>query len=85
MLHRPYESAEQQDAVIAVRNVEAANLAWALIEAAKTRMNSVECNYAFVTVGAGDTFAAIRQLLKPIDAKRLTDTPAHVLYPGNRS
>jgi hypothetical protein len=54
-----------------VRNVEAANLAWALIEAAKPRMNIGERNYVFVTIGAGDTFAAIRSLINLVGGKRI--------------
>jgi hypothetical protein len=54
-----------------VRNVQEVNLAWDLIEAAKPHLNARERNYVFVTVGAGDTFAAIRQLLKVVAAKRI--------------
>jgi len=54
-----------------VRNGEAANLAWALIEAAKPHMNAGERNYIFVTIGAGDTFAAIRSLINLIGGKRI--------------
>jgi hypothetical protein len=50
--------------VIAVQNVQETNLAWALIEVVKPHLNVVERNYVFVTTGAGDTFAAIHQLLK---------------------
>jgi hypothetical protein len=57
--------------VIAVRNVQEANLAWALIEAAKPHMNAGERNYVFATVGAGDTFAAIRSLINLVAAKRI--------------
>jgi hypothetical protein len=54
-----------------VRNVQAASLAWALIEAAKPHMNAGERNYVFVTVGAGDTFAAIRSLINLVAAKHI--------------
>jgi hypothetical protein len=54
-----------------VRNAQAASLAWALIEAAKPHMNAGERNYVFVTVGAGDTFAAIRSLIKLVAAKHI--------------
>jgi len=55
--------------VIAVRNVQETNLAWALIDAAKPHLNARERNYVFVTVGAGDTFAAIRSLINLVAAK----------------
>jgi len=54
-----------------VRNGEAANLAWALIEAAKPHLNAGERNYVFVTIGAGDTFAAIHGLINLIGGKRI--------------
>lgn len=54
-----------------MQNVQEAKLAWALIEAAKPHMNTGERNYVFVTVGAGDTFAAIRSLINLIGAKRI--------------
>jgi hypothetical protein len=60
---------------IAVRNVQEADLAWALIEAAKPHMNAGERNYVFVTVGAGDTFAAIRSLINLVAAKRIPLRP----------
>lgn len=58
-----------------MRNDQEINLAWALIDAAKSHMNVGECNYAVVTVGAGDTFAAICQLLKLVAAKRIPLRP----------
>ena len=58
-----------------MRNVQAANVAWALIEAAKPHMNAGERNFVFVTVGAGDTFAAIRTLINLIAAKRIPLRP----------
>jgi hypothetical protein len=56
---------------MAVTDPQEANLAWALIEAAKPHMNAGERNFVFVTVGAGDTFAAIRNLINLIAAKRI--------------
>jgi hypothetical protein len=38
-------------------------------------MNAGERNYAIVTVGAGDNFAAIRQLLKLVAAKHIPLRP----------
>jgi hypothetical protein len=46
-------------------------LAWALLEAAKGQMNAGERNYVFVTIGAGDTFTAIRSLINLVGAKRI--------------
>ena len=54
-----------------MRDIHATNLAWALIEAAKSHMNAGERNYVFVTIGAGDTFTAIRSLINLIGAKRI--------------
>ena len=61
--------------MIAVQNVQETNLAWALIEVAKPHLNRLERNYAFVTTGAGDTFAAIHHLLKLIAAKGIPLRP----------
>ena len=54
-----------------MRDIHATNLAWALMEAAKPHMNAGECNYVFVTIGAGDAFTAIRSLINLIGAKRI--------------
>jgi hypothetical protein len=64
--------------VIAVQTVQETNLAWALIEVAKPHLNRLERNYAFVTTGAGDTFAAISHLLKLIAAKGIPLPPGLV-------
>ena len=64
--------------MIAVQNVQETNLAWALIEVAKPHLNVIERNYAFVTTGAGDTFAAIHHLLKLIAAKGIPLRPSMV-------
>ena len=58
-----------------MRNVQEAKLAWALIEAAKPHMNAGERNFVFVTVGAGDTFAAISSLINLVAAKRIPLRP----------
>jgi hypothetical protein len=47
------------------------NLAWAVAEAAKPYLNAVERNAVFVAIGAGDTFAAIRGLLRSVEIKRI--------------
>jgi hypothetical protein len=64
--------------VIAVQNVQETDLAWALIEVAKPHLNRLDRNYAFVTTGAGDTFAAIHHLLKLIADKGIALRPSLV-------
>jgi hypothetical protein len=59
----------------AVRNVREADLAWALIDVAKPHMNAGERNFVFVSIGAGDTFAAIRSLINLLAAKRIPLRP----------
>ena len=51
------------------------NLSWALAEAVKPHMNALDRNYVFVAIGAGDNFAAIRQVLKLVAAKKVTLRP----------
>jgi hypothetical protein len=51
--------------------VHEANLAWAVAEAAKPYLNAVEHNAVFVAIGAGETFAAIRGLLRSVEVKRI--------------
>lgn len=58
-----------------MRNVQEAKLVWALVEAAKPHMDAGERNFVFVTVGAGDTFAAISSLINLIAAKRIPLRP----------
>ena len=55
-----------------IRDVD---LAWALALAVKPQLNIGERNYVFVTIGAGDTFAAIGNLLKCIAVKRIPIGP----------
>ena len=54
-----------------MQNIQEASLAWALIEAAKPHLNMHERNHVFTNVGAGDSFEAIRYLLKLIATKRV--------------
>lgn len=61
--------------MIAVLNVQEVNLAWTLIDIAKPQLNARERNYIFITVGAGDTFTAIRGLINLIAAKRIPLRP----------
>jgi hypothetical protein len=57
------------------RFVHEADLAWALSLAVKPQLNVGERNHIFVAIGAGDTFAAIRSLLKWVAIKRIPMTP----------
>jgi hypothetical protein len=59
----------------AVRCTQETNLAWALIEAVKPQLKAVERNHVFVILGAGDTFIAIRLLLKLVAAKQILLRP----------
>jgi hypothetical protein len=63
------------EAVVEVRHEQENNLVWALIDAAKPDMSAGECNYAVVTLVAGDSFAAIRQLLRLIATKHIPLRP----------
>jgi len=58
-----------------VRHKHESNLAWALIDAAKPRMSAGERNYAVVTLAAGDSFAAMRQLLRLVATKHIPLRP----------
>jgi hypothetical protein len=51
--------------------VHEANLAWALAQAAKPYLSANERDEAFVAIGAGETFAAIRQLFRSVAVKRI--------------
>lgn len=51
--------------------VDEANLAWAVAEAAKPYLNAVERDAVFVAIGAGETFVAIRGLLRSAEIKRI--------------
>lgn len=58
--------------MIAKRLVRDTTLAWALAaEAAKLYLDPAERNAVFVAIGAGETFAAIRGLLRWAEIKRI--------------
>lgn len=57
--------------MIVERIVHEANLAWAVAEAAKPYMSAIEHDAVFVAIGAGDTFAEIRGLLRSVEIKRI--------------
>ena len=52
-----------------------ANLAWALALAAKPFLDVVERNDMFVAIGAGETFAVVRALVKWIAIQRIPVEP----------
>jgi hypothetical protein len=52
-----------------------ANLAWALALAAKPFLDVSERNALFVAVGAGETFAVVRALVKWVAIKRIPVEP----------
>ena len=54
-----------------MRCIQETDLAWALMDAAAPQLTAVERDHIFVTLGAGDTFLAIRLLLKLITAKHI--------------
>jgi hypothetical protein len=54
-----------------MQHLQETNLAWLLIEAAKPELDTRERNHIFICVGAGDSFTAIRILIKLIAAKQI--------------
>ena len=61
--------------MIVNRLAQEANLAWAVAEAVKPYLSAVERDAVFVAIGAGDTCAAIRGLLRSVEIKRIPLTP----------
>jgi hypothetical protein len=61
--------------VIVKRLVHEATLAWAVAEAAKPYLSAVERDAVFVAIGAGETFVAIRGLLRSVEIKRIPLEP----------
>jgi hypothetical protein len=60
------------------RGQHEANLAWALALAAKPFLDVVDRNDIFVAIGAGETFAVVRALVKWVAIKRGTRCSAAV-------
>jgi hypothetical protein len=54
-----------------VQNAEETSLAWTLADLARPRLSVSERSRVFLAVGAGDTFSAIRMLLKLLSAKQI--------------
>jgi hypothetical protein len=61
--------------VIVKRLVQEANLAWAVDEAVEPYLSAVERDAVFVAIGAGDTCAAIRVLLRSVEIKGIPLRP----------
>jgi hypothetical protein len=55
--------------------VHETSLAWALAQVTKPHLDAVESNDIFAAIGAGETFAAIRKLLKAVAIKRIPLEP----------
>jgi hypothetical protein len=72
---RPWASAEYERVVTVARIVQETNLAWALAEAIKPHLSTLERNHVFAAIGAGDAFPAIRYLFKSVAIKRIPLRP----------
>lgn len=55
--------------------LQEADLAWALADAVKSDLSAIESNHVFMAIGAGETFAAIRGLVKSVAIKRIELRP----------
>ena len=55
--------------------VQETALAWALADAVKPHLTAIERNHVFMAIGAGETFAAIRGLVKSVAIKRIALRP----------
>ncbi|MFL6085687.1 MAG: hypothetical protein ACJ74F_21340 [Mycobacterium sp.] len=55
--------------------VQETALAWALAEAVTPQLSAIERNHVFMAIGAGETFAAIRGLVKSVAVKRIALRP----------
>lgn len=61
--------------MIVERAVDETKLAWALALAAKPHLDAAERDAVFVAIGAGETLAAIRGLLRLVALKRIRLRP----------
>jgi len=73
-LHR-WASAKYERAMIMAILVQEPALAWALAEVVKPHLSATERNHVFMAIGAGETFAAIRGLVKSVAVKRIALRP----------
>jgi hypothetical protein len=64
-----WAKANDEWVVIVERIVSEADLAWALAEVTKPHLSAVERYDVFMAIGAGETFAAIRQLFSCVAIK----------------
>ena len=71
----PWARAKYERVVTVALLVQETTLAWALAEAVKPHLSAAELDHVFVTIGAGDTFAAIRGLFKLVAIKRIALRP----------
>jgi hypothetical protein len=74
VLHLSARAKCERVVTVALR-VQETNLAWALAEAVKPYLSAVERNHVFMAIGAGETFAAIRGLVKSVAIKRIALRP----------
>jgi hypothetical protein len=72
-------SHEPERVVTTERLVRERSLAWALAEAAKLHLNAVERSDVHVSIGVGETFAAIKDLLTLAAGKRIA-LPAEFVH-----
>ena len=70
----PVGTREDSERVVTVA-LQEADLAWALADAVKSNLSSIERNHVFMAIGAGETFAAIRGLVKSVAVKRIELRP----------
>lgn len=61
--------------MIVKRLVDETKLAWSVVEAARPYLSDNERNAAYVALGAGDTFTAIRQLFRSVEINRIPLEP----------
>jgi hypothetical protein len=64
-----------EQVVTVTRLVRETNLAWALAQAVKPHLSAIKRNHVFMAIGAGETFTAIRGLLKSVAVKRIALRP----------
>jgi hypothetical protein len=71
----PWGGAKYERVVTVALLVQEADLAWALAEAVKPYVSTVERNHVFMAIGAGENFSAIRGLFKSVAIKRIALRP----------
>jgi hypothetical protein len=76
---RSVSHSEPEQVVTTGRLVRETSLAWALAEAAKLHLNAVERTDVYVSIGVGETFAAIKDLITLAAGKRIA-LPAELVH-----